>query len=862
MTLSDWLERSDLINDEQRAEWAVALACLLEQSSDGHLNPDRIDVDETNNRLSLNDSATILDEYSAPELLKDEGDRNFSTTVFSYALIVDGILRGSSFLSSKDWSTEEFLRQVEESPDWFEPFKDDPLEDILCACLSNLQTRPKSFGELTALLLDNSDTAQIIKNSSEYQWLTAPEEQTEYASDTPSSNDETEQDEVDTGLAVGIDLGTSNSTVAYYKAGRYHYLEIRGKRLVPSAIYFKEIEQGKWQYGDAALRRGVMYPDALFKHFKRHIGESKQFSFHVEPQGKPSTPVKRKYIIDTNIFIEDPRILEGFGNDVEILIPKTVYGELTRLKSSEDTAEEAAVALQSIDEHSDIIREEDSHLELLTADMFKSSDKNNNDRNDSRILSVAFFHDSDKTILLSNDKELAHKACWQSHKFQLQNYETFSHYRHVTEESESPDELKLTGKDGAVFFLTFLRNEIRKNIGYVNKAVITVPQEFSAIQYNEIKDAGFKAGFTEIELQTEPMAAAVAYGLELDEDQTILVYDFGGGTFDVTILHISDGNFTRVASGGDAKLGGEDFTQALIEDFKYKLLDGDILPDNEPLDLFDEENSGLSHEEFIKNELKIWEACEDMKCRLSVSDSERKSIQLYVRPGERLEVAYELSRDEFEEITGQLVEDAKKALDGTLQKAGMQRSDIDVVILAGGTSTIPAIAKEVERYFGKKPYADRDPATLIAEGAAQFADAKWNQNSTIDKKIQIFDKTMTDFGVSLKGHKFDPIIPVNSTLPMQKERVYSLVEDNQKELLIECFTRDEGCSETRTMSKGIKYIGQVQISNLPPLRRIDVDVCVTFNLTKEYELAVDVNLKDRQGQAIDQAKVTINTLGV
>ena len=168
----------------------------------------------------------------------------------------------------------------------------------------------------------------------------------------------------------------------------------------------------------------------------------------------------------------------------------------------------------------------------------------------------------------------------------------------------------------------------------------------------------------------------------------------------------------------------------------------------------------------------------------------------------------------------------------------------------------------MEQHFGKKPYADRDPSTLIAEGAALFADLKWNQHSTIDKKIQVFDKTMTDFGVALKGRRFDVIIPVNSTLPMQKEKTYSLVEDAQKELLIECFTREEGSSATRTMDDKVKYIGKIQISNLPPLKRSEVDVGVTFNLTREYELVVDVNLKNKSGQFVDQAKVSINTVGV
>ena len=673
---------------------------------------------------------------------------------------------------------------------------------------------------------------------------------------------ETEED-VSAGIAVGIDLGTSNSTVAYYQSGKYKYIELSNKRLIPSAIYFKEADEDKWLYGDRALKRGVIYPDALFKHFKRHIGESMQQTFHYEPQGAMKENQEKKYVIDTNIFIEDPFVLDGMGEDVKIIIPKIVYEELERRRTDGKTAEAAETALESINKNLSRIIMEDSHPELLPKDMFQSADKNNNDRNDSKILSVAFFHDASKTVLLSNDKRVSVKAGWlDNHKFQVQNYKEFSFYRNMVECSDSPDELLLSGKDGAVLFLKYLRKEINKRIGYVGNVVITVPQGFSPIQRNEIKEAGYEAGFTDVELRSEPIAAAVAYGLDQKGDKTILIYDFGGGTFDVTILQISDGNFDPLASGGNPELGGEDFTQALIDDFIEKLRYGEILPNEEELDMTDEAASGLAHEEFSKNLLKIWEACEDLKCRLSTSDFEKESIPLYLRPGIREDVEYELTREDFETITVELRAKAKKALDNVLQQADLKRSDIDAVILAGGTSTIPSIAETVERYFGKKPYADRDPATLIAEGAALFADLKWNQNSTIDKKIKVFDKTMTDLGVSLKGRVFDCIIPVGSALPIQKEKIYSLVKDNQEELRIECFTRDAGSKATRTMEDDIRYIGQVLISKLPPLQQDDVDVAVTFQLTKEYELAVDVNLKNKLGCAIENAAVTIDTIGV
>lgn len=197
VTLSDWLFQNNDCDDERRAEWAVQLAQLLPQCKDGHLNPERIDVDETGNILSLNDSSIMLDEYSAPELLKDDETRSFSTAVFSYGLIIDKLYRGVSFFTEKDWDTEEIIQQTKD--DWFEPFDADPLEDVLRACLGTPQNRPKTMSELKTLLLNNSDTAQIIENNPRHSWT-----------------NESAEKEVDTGLAIGIDPGTSNSTVAYY----------------------------------------------------------------------------------------------------------------------------------------------------------------------------------------------------------------------------------------------------------------------------------------------------------------------------------------------------------------------------------------------------------------------------------------------------------------------------------------------------------------------------------------------------------------------------------------------------------------------------------------------------------------------
>ena len=666
------------------------------------------------------------------------------------------------------------------------------------------------------------------------------------------------------GMQIGIDLGTSNSVVSYYKSGNVCYLTLSNKILIPSVIFFKELAESSWIYGNNARRRGILYPDAICRHFKRHIGESEPQEFNCEPQDSAKSSVYT-YIIDTNIFLEDPRIIEGIDAANRIIIPKTVYEELNRRKSVPETSVAAEVALQTIDDNRDRVQLEDSYLDLLPEDMFTSADKNNNDRNDSKILSVALFFDSPETILISNDKGVSEKSTWfkRAPKFKVQNYTEFSFYRNATKFDAGENKIKLTGKEAATIFLKYLRSEAEKKLGCVSKAVITVPQKFSPIQRNEIKQAGLDAGFTEIELHTEPIAAAVAYGIDKNEDSTLLVYDFGGGTLDVTIFKISDGEFHPIASGGNSKLGGEDFTQEIIKDFKERLNSGEILSDERELNMFDEQESKLTHGEFIKNELKIWEAFEEIKYELSDAMETTKTIQLYVESGKPTEaVEYTLTREEFDELTGDFLTKSRKALDGVLVQANLKRLDIDTIILAGGTSKIAAVKSSVEKYFGKPSYADRDPATLIAEGAAIFADLKWNQNTTIDKKIKIFEKTVTDLGVALRGRKFDRIIPIGSSLPCEHSKKYSLVENYQQELNIECYTREPGSTALRTFDEGIEYIGEIHISNLPPMKVDDTDVNVIFRLTKEYELEVAVQLYDKNGAEIKQNTIKIDTIGV
>lgn len=665
--------------------------------------------------------------------------------------------------------------------------------------------------------------------------------------------DEQTQDQIP-GMQVGIDLGTTNSTVAYFQNGKREFLEIRNSALIPSAIYFASRDENKWYYGEPALRRGMLYPDALLRYFKRNIGKQEKFVFQCADQAE-ITVESKTYIIDTNVFIDAPYVLGAIPDTDKIIIPKTVYEELGYREKEDDTEEAAKIAKEEIEKNASRIIFAESNLDLLPGDdMFKKA-VNYHDINDNKILSIALQYNTKDTVLLSSDRGVKQKAAWiEDAVFIVESFDEFQWKQ--TSKPKKDATLELTGKDGAVYFLRYLRNELEKKLGPVTRAVITVPMGFSPIQTSEIKDAGIAAGFSEVEVHPEPIAAAVAYGMGQIEDKTILVYDFGGGTFDVCILRKEGDELKPISLDGDPALGGEDFTQALVFDVEDRILEYC------DLDMFSEEDSGLSHEDYVQNKLRIWSECERVKKALSDDFEEEISVSIKVASGEKEEFQFKYTRDIFDDITAELRSRAKKALEGALTKANLKREDIDAVILAGGTSTIPGVRKTVERYFGQKSYSDRDPATLIAEGAAVFADIRWNQETTIDKKIRIFDKTMDDFGVSYLGHKFDCVIPVDTELPVRQVKQYSLVKDDQEELNLEIFTRAKGSNAEVTMDEDIQFIGKIHISSIPPYNRSDVDVEVTFEITKEYVLNASVRLVDKEGNEIRKAGMNIEKVGV
>lgn len=656
------------------------------------------------------------------------------------------------------------------------------------------------------------------------------------------------------GREIGIDLGTTNSVIAYIdKNGATKFVKVKNESLIPSFIFFKDkdtVYYGKKAKSHAkAMSQGAAV--SLFKKYLRTDSEKIKVSIpKVEALGQDG---KKYYVIDTNVFIDQPNILELFGENDVVILPITVEQELEYRASDINTKYSAEKALEEIVSRRDRLVLSESDESLLPEDFFKNFSENfNNANNDNKILSIALKYKEQNPTLISSDNRLAKlKASFMGIKgISLQEFS-------LEKRNESKfDEVELTGTQATAMFLTYLKQEAEKELKEpVSKAVITVPATFNIVEIENTKKAGLEAGFSEIHIEKEPTAAAIAYNIEAKDEASTFIYDFGGGTFDVSIIKSNgEGEFDVCATAGNSKLGGEDLTNK-IEEFVY-----DYLEDNYDLSMYSEEDSELSAEHYAYNVKTIYWAADNCKMELSASESTTMTlIDLYIRDDEQKSVFIDMSRQEFETIIKPTINQTVAEMNNGLSKADMMISDVDNIILAGGTSLIPCIQDQVERYFGRKPSADKNAATLIAEGAAIIANAMYGENHLIKMQPQVFDMTYEDFGVALEKWNYSCIIPAGTTLPATAEKKYSLVEDYQSQLNIKVLSRkSEAQDAVKTYDQGIEYLDELIMTNIPPMKMDEVDVIVKFEITKQYELKTDVTLIKKDGTIVDKGNMLID----
>lgn len=352
----------------------------------------------------------------------------------------------------------------------------------------------------------------------------------------------------------------------------------------------------------------------------------------------------------------------------------------------------------------------------------------------------------------------------------------------------------------------------------VTKAVITVPAYFNDAERQATKDAGKIAGLEVERIINEPTAAALAYGLDkTDQDQTILVYDLGGGTFDVSILELGDGVFEVKATAGDNRLGGDDFDQAII----------DYL-----VDQFKKENGiDLSQDKMALQRLK--DAAEKAKKDLSGVTTTQISLP-FITAGAAgpLHLEVTLSRAKFDELTADLVERTMGPTRQALSDAGLSPSELDKVILVGGSTRIPAVQEAIKKATGKEPHRGVNPDEVVAMGAAI-------QGGVITgdvKDVVLLDVTPLSLGIETMGGVFTRLIDRNTTIPTSKSQIFSTAADSQTAVDIHVLQGE------RPMAADNKTLGRFQLSDIPPAPRGIPQIEVTFDIDKNG--IVNVRAKD------------------
>ncbi len=362
----------------------------------------------------------------------------------------------------------------------------------------------------------------------------------------------------------------------------------------------------------------------------------------------------------------------------------------------------------------------------------------------------------------------------------------------------------------------------------VTSAVITVPAYFNDAQRQATKDAGRIAGLDVLRIVNEPTAAALAYGLEKEKSEKVLVFDLGGGTFDVSILEIGDGVHEVLSTSGDTHLGGDDFDQKVMDWIcdEFKKQEGiDLRGDKQAMQ-------------------RVKEAAEKAKCELSsVMETNINLPFITADANGPKHLDLNLTRAKFEDLCRDLLNRCKTPVENALKDAGISKSDINEVVLVGGSTRIPAVQQLVKEYTGKEPNQSVNPDEVVAVGAAIQAGVLAGEV----KDIVLLDVTPLTLGIETLGGVMTPLVPRNTTIPVSKSQVFSTAENNQTAVDIHVLQGE------RPMAKDNKSLGMFRLDGIPPAMRGLPQIEVTFDI--DANGIVNVSAKDKATNK--EQKITI-----